>query len=122
MKYKYQVDRDSLQFAFDIESSNDDVEEIAQEAADDFFSDHDGWENKWPCDFYIYSADGLLLGACKVEMEMTPYFSAYLKVPQKNIEAGDTAHNIQSKPCAVVCDKSVGGFCKSSEYPCKSWL
>ena len=100
MKYKYQVGRDDLQFAFDIKSSNDDVEEIAQEAADDFFSNHDGWEHSWPSDFYIYGEDGLLLGACKVEMEMTPYFSAYLKVPQKNIETGDTAHNTASTQAA----------------------
>ncbi|MDI6637075.1 hypothetical protein [Pantoea dispersa] len=55
-----------------------DLEEIAQEAAEDFYENHDGWEAAWPREIEIF-ADGLSLGIFEVEREFTPVFSAVIK-------------------------------------------
>lgn len=52
-----------------------DIEDIAQECAQQDWDDHDGWESKWPKTFSIFH-DGELLGYVEVEMEMEPTFSA----------------------------------------------
>lgn len=95
-KFKYQVGEDSLRFAHEFEYSNFiycseiadyEIEDIAQQAADDFFSNHDGWEYKWPQDFYIYFKDKLI-GVCEVIQEVEPVFYATIKdAPQEIVEA-----------------------------------
>ena len=58
-----------------VDDLKDDIEEIAQECAEQDWNDHDGWESSWPKTFSIF-ADGDLLGFVNVDMEMEPVFSA----------------------------------------------
>jgi hypothetical protein len=48
---------------------------VAEEAAKDFFYNHDGWEMKWPIDFTLYDGEELL-GKYEVDMEQVPQFCA----------------------------------------------
>ncbi len=90
INFKYKVGNVSSEF-FDLICDNivygeiieSDIENIAQEAADDFFSNHDGWECRWPKDFIIYSEDKKLLGMCEVEQEAQPFFCASIKEAPK---------------------------------------
>jgi len=58
-----------------------DVEILARQAAEGYWSDHDGWESEWPLDFEIY-IDGKSYGVCAIEMESRPTFSANLNAVQ----------------------------------------
>lgn len=54
-----------------------DIELVAQDAADDFYFEHDGWEVKsWPIIFHIWAPDDRYLGEFSVDMEMLPHFTA----------------------------------------------
>lgn len=50
---------------------------LAEEAAEDLYNEHDGWEWSWPATVTVFS-DGHCLGRFIVHMEMTPRFSAFL--------------------------------------------
>jgi hypothetical protein len=54
-----------------------DLEFLAEEAAADFHSEHDGWESTWPLTITLYDGkDGPELGRFTVEREYQPAFSA----------------------------------------------
>lgn len=54
-----------------------DLEFIAEEAAADFHSEHDGWEGVWPRTITLYDGkEGAELGRFTVEREYEPSFSA----------------------------------------------
>ncbi len=82
-EFRYQVNSDSFDDSFEITTGrivygvviDYELEEIAQEAAEDYFHQHDGWESVWPIDFYIYENDKLI-GVCNVEKESQPLFTA----------------------------------------------
>jgi hypothetical protein len=102
-KYKYQVDEPKFdEWAFNIETDWDSncLEYVAEAAADDFHSNHDGWEAHWPCDFYIFDLDGKLLGIFTVQREAEPVFSATEKknAPQDtNVQNGHIAQQATSE-------------------------
>lgn len=52
-----------------------DYEQLAQEAAEDYWENHDGWESHWPLNIELF-ADGNSVGMFEVVMEMEPTFSA----------------------------------------------
>lgn len=54
-----------------------DLEWIAEAAADDYHSNHDGWEAHWPRTFIIFDMDDNRLGQCEVDREAVPQFRAY---------------------------------------------
>lgn len=56
----------------------DDPDHIAEAAAEDYHSNHSGWEDTWPIDFEIFS-EGRSLGVFTVEREMVPEFLAFKK-------------------------------------------
>jgi hypothetical protein len=59
-----------------------DPRDLAAEAADDYWANHDGWESAWPLTFVIYeSEDGPVLAAFEVSMETVPQFCVERKVP-----------------------------------------
>lgn len=62
-------------YSFDSVWDTDDLEQLAEEAAEDYHSNHDGWEASWPVKFAIFKG-GNLLGKCEVELEFSPSFSA----------------------------------------------
>lgn len=62
-----------------IESTSDasdehELADIARDAADDLYSEHDGWECSWPVTFSIFTVDGHHLGDVSVELEFEPSF------------------------------------------------
>ena len=48
-------------------------EGFAQDAAQDYYDCHDGWEASWPLEIKVYS-DGEFVGTFDAEMEMQPTF------------------------------------------------
>lgn len=61
----------SLDTSFDLES----LDYIAEEAAEDYQENHDGWEAVWPVEISIFNGDELL-GKYEVHREYEPRFSA----------------------------------------------
>lgn len=49
---------------------------VAKEAAQDFHSNHDGWEHSFPITLSIFRTDGVPLGVFEVEREVVPAFHA----------------------------------------------
>jgi len=54
----------------------DDGEYLAEDAATDYHSNHDGWEASWPVQFAIFTDDGKLIGKYEVDRDYDPVFSA----------------------------------------------
>jgi hypothetical protein len=83
-KFKYTVNSEDTTFPFDIETEwdSDDLEYVATDAAEDYHSNHDGWESHWPADFYIFDQDLKLLAVFSVEREEEPVFYANEKKPK----------------------------------------
>ncbi len=54
------------------------LEYIVDDAAKDFYENHDGWESSWPNEIVIFE-DGKELGIFTVELEHEPTFSSVLK-------------------------------------------
>ena len=50
--------------------------EMAEAAAQDYWSNHDGFEARWPLTFEILLPDGGLIGSAAVEMDHEPVFTA----------------------------------------------
>ena len=51
---------------------------IAQECAEDYYHNHDGWESSWPQLVYLReSEDGPIVAAFNVDMEAVPQFYAH---------------------------------------------
>lgn len=84
-KFKYRVDNgtmdddDSHEFESNFDSDSNDGEWLAEAAADDFHSRHDGWESRWPLEFVLMEADSSVIGTFIVERETMPQFSATRK-------------------------------------------
>jgi hypothetical protein len=50
---------------------------VAQDCAEDYHSNHDGWECSWPITFTLYdSEDGPALACFEIERESEPVFYA----------------------------------------------
>lgn len=53
------------------------LEYLAEEAAEDFFYNHDGWECKdWPRNFYFWDSNEDYIGMVSIEQEARPVFLA----------------------------------------------
>ena len=79
-KYKYNTHTADFEdgFCFDLESFHDteNLDNVAEDAAEDFYSCHAGWESSWPVDFYLFTNDGIFLGCYPVDRETNPAFYA----------------------------------------------
>lgn len=52
-----------------------DTEMMANQCAQDYFDNHDGWESSWPLDLFLYETeDGPSVAKLSVEMEAEPVF------------------------------------------------
>ncbi len=50
-------------------------EDLAEQMADDYCNNHDGWELKnWPYVFYIWDENEKYMGAVEVDMEYLPSY------------------------------------------------
>ncbi|HGJ5858500.1 MAG TPA: hypothetical protein ACHBX6_02050 [Arsenophonus nasoniae] len=62
-------------YEFNINNFNNEYLDIAaQECAENFYDNHDGWESNWPLVIRIF-VDNKIIGDFKVEMEFWPSFS-----------------------------------------------
>jgi hypothetical protein len=78
MKYGYKIPRFGDDIIGNVGATGDPCGEmLAQVAAEDFHSHHDGWECSWPLDFVILREDGSEVGRYIVERETVPEFFAY---------------------------------------------
>lgn len=50
------------------------LQDVARDAADDFYRNHDGWEVTWPLTFSIFTVKGKHLGNVGVELDFDPMF------------------------------------------------
>ena len=48
----------------------------AEDAADDYHSNHDGWDGAWPIVLMLLTEDGSEIGRFDIEREFDPVFSA----------------------------------------------
>ncbi len=73
-KFTYRRAEKGYSGEYVLESYFDDAEDVAVEAAEDYHSNHDGWESSWPIDFEIIDADGISLGTFEIDREAVPHF------------------------------------------------
>lgn len=81
--YQYQVENDDERYDFKSNFMSDSEmgrEWIAQDAGEDFYNNHDGWEAEWPLELSLYD-NGQFLGCFKVELESVPQFYSSLVTP-----------------------------------------
>jgi hypothetical protein len=78
MKIFYAVDGEDFENSYEMETNwnKDRAHYIAQDAADEYHRNHDGWERGWPLDFEIFLENGESLGVFEVERKYDPIFSA----------------------------------------------
>jgi hypothetical protein len=76
MRISYTVgDNGDDKYELDTNWANDNIDYMADDAAKDFHSNHDGWESSWPLDFEIFIED-VSQGVYRVERENSPTFSS----------------------------------------------
>jgi hypothetical protein len=75
-KYLYTVGDEDHKFSLDSVFDVDKPDYIAEDAGEDYHSNHDGWEDDWPVDITLFKEDGTLIGKFTVELEHVPQFSA----------------------------------------------
>ena len=76
MKYTYTAGEGN-QYHIDLDTiwDDDDPEGIAEDAARDYYNNHDGWESSWPREIEVFSGFRSL-GRFLVHLEHMPYFNA----------------------------------------------
>lgn len=76
-EFWYAVVEDMSNFRYSLRSVFSNPENQAVDAAEDYHSNHDGWEARWPLTFAIYETeDGPEVGRFTVEREYEPQFNA----------------------------------------------
>ncbi|MBK1780608.1 hypothetical protein JHL22_05200 [Advenella sp. WQ 585] len=77
--YRYNTDDDfenSYEFKCDFDCHDRDPGFIAKQAADDYHSEHDGWECLWPINMTLWLPNGTLIGKFEIDREFDPVFLA----------------------------------------------
>ena len=75
MLVEYEVDNGGHKFEFNTTWIVQYDCYIIEEAAEDYFNNHDGWENNWPIRIELF-IESESIGIYSVELESTPIFSA----------------------------------------------
>lgn len=73
--YEYTVDKDDYRYEFDSRFTPQSYW-VFEDAGEDFYNNHDGWECKWPMRFDVYHNDKWL-GAKEVHIDMVPSFTCF---------------------------------------------
>lgn len=73
--YEYTVGQDEERYEFHSKFVPESYW-VFEDAVEDFYHNHDGWECKWPMRFDAYH-EGKWLGAKEVHMEMEPRFTGF---------------------------------------------
>lgn len=78
MHYRYRIPEQCEESTYLMFSDwkEDDLGWIAEDAAVDWFNNHDGYESSWPLEFQILRMDGTEIGRFIVDMQPVPAFSA----------------------------------------------
>lgn len=79
--YDYQVPKYKYQMQYDL-TDDWDLETLAEDCAEDWFSNHDGWERRsWsegtPVRFNLCNDKGEVIASYDIECEYEPRFNAY---------------------------------------------
>ena len=110
-QYRYSVEDCDFDNSYKLESNwgLECPDYIAEDAADNYHSCHDGWENSWPLDISVFKEDGTLIGTFEVERETVPSFSASEKkrAPENQGSAAGIAQHAKG------VERNVGGVAKS---------
>lgn len=77
--FKYETYEGGEKYDFVSTWDEDDAEYLAQDAAEDYHSNHDGWESHWPIDFTLFREDGTKIGEYTVDRDVEPVFFARIK-------------------------------------------
>jgi len=78
----YEVDDDEPRYKITVGGSWDiavefDAESVAESCAEDYHSNHDGWEDSWPLIIALFnSEDGPEITRFEVDREAVPQFTA----------------------------------------------
>ena len=74
----YRCLADGEESFYEFETTEDDFDRFtAQEVAQDYYDNHDGWEASWPLEFSLHETEGgAELARFVVEMEAEPVFYA----------------------------------------------
>jgi hypothetical protein len=69
----------------EFETTEDDFDIfMAQEAAQDYWDNHDGWEASWPLEFSLHETEGgAEVARFAVQMEAEPVFYAVVAKPKE---------------------------------------
>jgi len=83
-KYFYSFDRkdfeDTFEFVQKYPNMEYSLEDLAEEMAEDYYDNHDGWEcTHWPYDIHIWDENENYLGVSTVHLEYHPHFYGYAK-------------------------------------------
>jgi len=75
MKWKYWPEGYSPEDGYELKNAGvySDHESVAEDAADDFHSNHDGWKCRWPITFVVESPEGVIK-KFSVDRETFPAF------------------------------------------------
>ena len=80
----YPIEHDpnvALDDTYEFESDHDTefMDWVVEDCANDYHSNHDGWESSWPITFRIWTESGEVLGDYLVERAYDPVFYAHKK-------------------------------------------
>lgn len=73
--WEYSVDGAPVFLFYPVPGLNIFLETIAEQAAEEYWDGHDGWEDSWPVTIELFQ-DGESRGVFEVGMESTPVFFA----------------------------------------------
>jgi len=86
--FRYSVEDHDADERYDLPgfkpSSDGSARWAAEFAAEDYHSNHDGWESSWPLTFAMYDPGDQLLGRYCVDRETVPRFTAVEVKEQSN--------------------------------------
>lgn len=75
-RFRLELDPTFTEGRYDL-TDTDDQQIIVETCAEDWHSNHDGWEAQWPRTFTLYAdKEGPALAAFEVDREYVPSFSA----------------------------------------------
>jgi len=75
--FGYAVEGDGVVYDFECVFDDDDLDRVAESAAEDYFHNYDGWDYTWPLEFEIFSFTGESLARFSVDLESEPVFCSW---------------------------------------------
>jgi hypothetical protein len=75
IKYIIEDNGQTIDDAFEFETNwtENNLEELAEATADNYYSEHEGWDASWPLTFQLFTTKKNL-GRFKIQLEFDPLF------------------------------------------------